>query len=84
MTRIEAVSIVVSGAFILVATIALALMMVRQRLDDMAGPITEPPLAGAHRYVGVGEDSGSSAAHFASRDVRWVITKSQTAAPRSE
>jgi hypothetical protein len=58
MTRLEAVSTVLIGTFIWGATIALALMMVRQGLDDMARPITEPPVGGAHRYGDVEKTVG--------------------------
>jgi hypothetical protein len=53
MTRLELVATVVSGSFILIATIALALMLVKERLDDIAGLTTEPPVGGAHRYFGM-------------------------------
>jgi hypothetical protein len=53
MTRLEVVVTVVSGSFILIATIALALMLVKERLDDIAGLTTEPPVGGAHHYIGI-------------------------------
>lgn len=48
MTRREVVATLVIGSFILLATIALALMLVNKRLEDTGGPMTEPPVGGAH------------------------------------
>ena len=47
MTRREVVATLVIGSFILLATVALAVMLVNGRLDDVAA-ITEPPVGGAH------------------------------------
>lgn len=46
MTRREVVATLVIGSFILLATVALAVMLVNGRLDDV-GAITEPPVGGA-------------------------------------
>jgi hypothetical protein len=48
MTKREVVATLVIGSFILVATIALALILVNERLEDQGGPMTEPPVGGAH------------------------------------
>ncbi len=44
MTNLEVVATLVIGSFMLLATIALALMLVNERLDDTG----EPPADGEH------------------------------------
>jgi hypothetical protein len=47
MTTREVVAILVIGSFILLATVAIAVMLVNERLDDV-GAVTEQPVGGAH------------------------------------